>query len=66
MADENVFRKNFQKLVVRVLFICAVCIKSDNLLQVKQAVLASMYSGFKGQVILADLFNRQFGQIQRG
>ena len=62
LLNENVFRKNYQKLVVRVLFICAVCTDNHEVLQqLKQAVIASMYSTFKAQLLLADIFRKNFG-----
>ena len=32
LANENVFHKNYQKLVVRMLFICAVCLDNHEIL----------------------------------
>ena len=62
LFNENVFRKNYQKLVVRVLFICAVCTDNPEALQqLKQAVIAGMYSTFKAQLLLADIFRKNFG-----
>ena len=62
LFNENVFRKNYQKLVVIVLFICAVCTDNPEALQqLKQAVIAGMYSTFKAQLLLADIFRKNFG-----
>ena len=62
LFNENVFRKNYPKLVVRVLFICAVCTDNPEVLQqLKQAVIAGMYSTFKAQLLLADIFRKNFG-----
>jgi len=51
-------------LVVKVLFICGICIGED-LSSVKKTVIESFYASFKAQVLLADVFKKQNGQIQR-
>ena len=34
--------------------------------QVKKAILESLYSSFKGQVVLANVFRRHLGKMERG
>jgi len=38
----------------------------DNLLQIKKALVQSIYASFKGQVILAEVFRKSFGRLERG
>jgi len=38
----------------------------DSLGRVKKAVVQSLYSSFKGQVILAEVFRKSFGRLERG
>lgn len=64
VKDENVFKKNFQKLVVQLLFISAVCTDSHELLtKVKPAIVGCIYSSFKAQVLLSELFKKHLGQV---
>ena len=68
LYDKNLFRQNYQKLVVRVLFIIAVCMGENPqmLSLLKKVVLESLYSSFEAQVLIAAVFRKNFGTIERG
>ena len=47
------------------MFICGICM-GESLIQVKKALVQSLYASFKGQVILAEVFRKSFGRLERG
>ena len=64
----NVFRKNYPKIIIQLLFITTVRFgKGDieNALKMKDAVIQAAYASFKGQVIVAELFRKGFGELEK-
>ena len=59
------FTENYPKTIIRVLFICAVCMleKPEELIIVRKAVIEGMYASFKAQILLANTFRSNYGAI---
>ena len=68
LYERNLFHQNYQKLVVQVLFINAVCmVRNPGMLaNLKKVVLDSLYASFEAQVLVTSVFRKNFGTMERG
>ena len=65
LYEENALKKNLQKLVVKFLFVFAVLLPTEQLEKAKTALVQSLYSTLQGQIIFAETFRNNNGQVVR-
>ena len=63
--SSNVFKENYTKLVIKILFLSGVCMLSEpvKLIEVRKAVVEGIYASFKAQVLLTTVFRKHSGEI---
>ena len=63
---ENLFEKNFAKLIIQMLFISAMRFDStETFTLIRDAILKSLYQAFKCQVVMNQIFRRKNGAIKK-
>ena len=63
---ENLFEKNFAKLIIQMLFISAMRFDStETFTLIRDAILKSLYQAFKCQILMNQIFRRKNGVIKK-
>ena len=66
VQEQSTLEQNLPKLIIQFLFISAVMLPLSRLREVAHSTITSLYASLKAQIIVAEAFRKNFGQLIRG